>query len=188
MIASGSLLAVVGLFFGLGLLLAFTPCVLPMVPILSGLIIGQGDRATPRRSFMLSLVYVLAMALTYTVAGVVVALLGHNLQAAFQHPAVIIGFSAVFVALALAMFGAWDFQIFLLLFFLSFTSLFFASGSFGSLSFSFPFAFSSSSFTSLFFASGSFGFLFLLSISFVFSLSFFFFPLFHIVLLCSLSP
>ncbi len=110
-IATGSLLTVAGLFFGLGLLLAFTPCVLPMVPILSGLIIGQGDRATPRRSFMLSLVYVMAMALTYTVAGVVVALLGHNLQAAFQHPAVIITFSAVFVALALAMFGAWDFQM-----------------------------------------------------------------------------
>jgi thiol:disulfide interchange protein DsbD len=110
-IASGSLFAVIGLFFGLGLLLAFTPCVLPMVPILSGLIIGQGDRATPRRSFMLSLVYVLAMALTYTVAGVVVALLGHNLQAAFQHPVVIVTFSAVFVALALAMFGAWEFQM-----------------------------------------------------------------------------
>jgi thiol:disulfide interchange protein DsbD len=110
-IASGSILTVAGLFFGLGLLLAFTPCVLPMVPILSGLIIGQGDRATPRRSFMLSLVYVMAMALTYTVAGVIVALLGHNLQAAFQHPAVIITFSAVFVALALAMFGAWDFQM-----------------------------------------------------------------------------
>ncbi len=110
-ISSGSLLTVAGLFFGLGLLLAFTPCVLPMVPILSGLIIGQGDRATPRRSFMLSLVYVVAMALTYTVAGVVVALLGHNLQAAFQHPAVILTFSAVFVALALAMFGAWDFQM-----------------------------------------------------------------------------
>jgi MFS family permease len=82
-----------------------------MVPILSGIIIGQGPRVTTRRAFMLSLAFVLAMAVTYTVAGVVVALLGHNLQATFQHPAVLIGFAAVFVALALAMFGFYELQV-----------------------------------------------------------------------------
>ncbi len=111
LITDGNLLAVLGVFFALGVLLAFTPCVLPMVPILSGLIIGQGPDVTVRRAFTLSLVFVLAMAVTYTVAGVVVALLGHNLQATFQHPGVIIAFSVVFVALALSMFGFYDLQV-----------------------------------------------------------------------------
>jgi thioredoxin:protein disulfide reductase len=111
LISSGALPVVLAVFFGFGLLLAFTPCVLPMVPILSGLIVGQGPAVTPRRAFMLSAVFVLAMALTYTVAGVVVALLGHNLQATFQHPAVLIGFSLVFLALALAMFGFYELQV-----------------------------------------------------------------------------
>ena len=69
LIANGSLLVVMASFFGFGLLLAFTPCVLPMIPILSGIIAGQGAAATPRRSFLLSVVYVLGMALTYTAAG-----------------------------------------------------------------------------------------------------------------------
>jgi len=111
LIRDGNLLSVLAVFFGLGILLAFTPCVLPMVPILSGIIIGQGPRVTTRRAFTLSLAFVLAMAVTYTVAGVVVALLGHNLQATFQHPAVLIGFAAVFVALALAMFGFYELQV-----------------------------------------------------------------------------
>jgi thiol:disulfide interchange protein DsbD len=111
LISAGSLPAVLGVFFGLGLLLAFTPCVLPMVPILSGLIVGQGPDVTARRAFSLSAVFVLAMALTYTIAGVVVALLGHNLQATFQHPAVLIGFAAIFVLLALAMFGFYELQV-----------------------------------------------------------------------------
>jgi len=111
LISEGSLPAVLGVFFGLGLLLAFTPCVLPMVPILSGLIVGQGPDVTARRAFSLSAVFVLAMALTYTIAGVVVALLGHNLQATFQHPAVLIGFAAIFLLLALAMFGFYELQI-----------------------------------------------------------------------------
>jgi thiol:disulfide interchange protein DsbD len=111
LISDGSLPAVLGVFFGLGLLLAFTPCVLPMVPILSGLIVGQGPDVTARRAFSLSAVFVLAMALTYTIAGVVVALLGHNLQATFQHPAVLIGFAAIFLLLALAMFGFYELQI-----------------------------------------------------------------------------
>jgi thioredoxin:protein disulfide reductase len=111
LISGGALPAVLAVFFGFGLLLAFTPCVLPMVPILSGLIVGQGPAITPRRGFALSAVFVLAMALTYTLAGVVVALLGHNLQATFQHPAVLTGFSIVFLALALAMFGFYELQL-----------------------------------------------------------------------------
>lgn len=111
LISQGTLPAVLAVFFGLGLLLAFTPCVLPMVPILSGLIVGQGPDVTTRRAFTLSVVFVLAMALTYTIAGVVVAMLGHNLQATFQHPAVLISFSVVFVFLALSMFGFYELQV-----------------------------------------------------------------------------
>lgn len=111
LITDGALPTVLAVFFGIGLLLAFTPCVLPMVPILSGLIIGQGPDVTSRRAFTLSAVFVLAMALTYTIAGVVVALLGHNLQATFQHPAVLISFAAVFVALAMSMFGFFELQV-----------------------------------------------------------------------------
>ncbi|MFK8031791.1 MAG: protein-disulfide reductase DsbD [Gammaproteobacteria bacterium] len=111
LIKSGSLPLVIATFFGFGLLLAFTPCVLPMVPILSGIIAGQQGKPSARRSFMLSLVYVLAMALTYTIAGVIVAMLGQNVQAMFQNPYVLIGFSLVFVALALAMFDVWQFQV-----------------------------------------------------------------------------
>lgn len=98
-------------FFGFGLLLAFTPCVFPMIPILSGLIVGQGESITTRRSFMLSLMYVLAMALTYTVAGVIAGLVGSNIQATFQHPAILIGASAVFVLLALSMFDLYHLQV-----------------------------------------------------------------------------
>jgi thioredoxin:protein disulfide reductase len=111
LISGGALPAVLAVFFGFGLLLAFTPCVLPMVPILSGLIVGQGPNVTTRRAFTLSAIFVLAMALTYTIAGVVVAMLGHNLQATFQHPAVLIGFATVFVALAMAMFGFYELQM-----------------------------------------------------------------------------
>lgn len=98
-------------FFGFGLLLAFTPCVFPMIPILSGLIVGQGKEITVRRSFMLSFVYVLAVALTYTVAGVIAGLVGQNLQATFQHPGILIGASLVFVVLALSMFDLYHLQL-----------------------------------------------------------------------------
>ncbi len=111
LIRSGNLGLVAASFFGLGLLLAFTPCVFPMVPILSGIIVGQGPDITTRRAFTLSLIYVLAMAVTYTAAGVVAASLGQNLQAFFQQPAVIIVFSLIFIALALAMFGTYEFQM-----------------------------------------------------------------------------
>ncbi len=98
-------------FFGLGLLLAFTPCVLPMVPILLGLITGQGESLTTRRAFSLSLVYVLAMATTYTAAGVAAGLLGQNLQMWMQHPAVLIPFAAIMIGLALSMFGLFTVQV-----------------------------------------------------------------------------
>jgi thiol:disulfide interchange protein DsbD len=103
--------AALAAFFIAGLLLAFTPCVFPMVPILSGIIVGQGDRLTTLRAFWLSLVYVLAMALTYTVAGVLAGLFGQNLQAAFQNPWIIGAFVLVFVLLALSMFGFYELQL-----------------------------------------------------------------------------
>ncbi len=110
-LATGNALLTMLAFFGFGLLLAFTPCVLPMVPILSGIIIGQGEDITTRRAFVLSLVYVLAMALTYTGAGVIAGLTGENLQAAFQNPWVLGSFAAVFVLLSLSMFGFYDLQM-----------------------------------------------------------------------------
>ena len=98
-------------FFGAGLLLAFTPCVLPMIPILSGLIAGHGTRIGTGRALTLSLVYVVANALVFTVAGVVAGLLGANLQAAFQNPWIISAFAALFVALALSSFGLYELQL-----------------------------------------------------------------------------
>lgn len=98
-------------FFVFGLLLAFTPCVFPMIPILSGIIIGHGERLTARRGLYLSAIYVLAMALTYSVAGVLAGLFGQNLQAAFQNPWVLTTFAAVFVALAFSMFGFYELQL-----------------------------------------------------------------------------
>jgi thiol:disulfide interchange protein DsbD len=98
-------------FFIAGLLLAFTPCVFPMVPILSGIIAGQGDQLTVMKAFWLSLVYVLAMAVTYTFAGVLAGLFGQNLQAAFQNPWIISGFVLIFIALALSMFGFFELQL-----------------------------------------------------------------------------
>ena len=98
-------------FFGFGLLLAFTPCVFPMIPILSSLIAGQGHSLTRRRGLALSAVYVLAMALTYTAAGIVAALAGQNLLMYLQNPWVLSVFSGLFVLLALAMFGVLRVQI-----------------------------------------------------------------------------
>lgn len=98
-------------FFGFGLLLAFTPCVFPMIPILSSLLAGQGATLTRGRAFGLSLSYVLAMALTYTIAGMAAALLGQNLQAWFQNPWVLATFGGLFVLLALSMFGFYDLQV-----------------------------------------------------------------------------
>ncbi|OZA22791.1 MAG: thiol:disulfide interchange protein [Hydrogenophilales bacterium 17-64-11] len=96
-------------FFGLGLLMTFTPCVLPMLPILSSLIAGSG--AGPRRGFVLSLAFVLPMALTYAGVGAAAALAGANLQATLQNPWVLGAFGLIFVALALAMFGFYELQL-----------------------------------------------------------------------------
>lgn len=96
-------------FFGLGLLLAFTPCSLPMLPILAGMIVGSG--ATPRRGFALASSYVVCMALVYAAMGVIAALLGANLQAWLQNPWLLGAFAAVFVILALPMFGFFELQL-----------------------------------------------------------------------------
>lgn len=108
---SGNRFLTIMLFFGAGLLLAFTPCMFPMLPILSSIIVGQGPEVTTRKAFKLSLAYVLAMAVTYTFAGVLAGLFGANLQVAFQNPWIIGGFSALFVVLALSMFGFYNLQI-----------------------------------------------------------------------------
>ena len=115
-LVSGNRWLVILSLFGAGLLLTFTPCVLPMVPILTSIIVGHGvdqrsGAPSSRRAFMLSLVYVLAMALTYTVAGVLAGLFGANLAAAFQDPWIVSAFALVFVLLALSMFGFYDLQI-----------------------------------------------------------------------------
>jgi len=105
LLADQSLIAVILGFFGFGLLLSFTPCVLPMIPILSGIIVGHGEKITTRKAFSLSAFYVLGMSVTYAIAGMLIGFLGSNLQAAFQNPWVIISFSLLFVLLALSLFG-----------------------------------------------------------------------------------
>jgi len=98
-------------FLGFGLLLAFTPCVFPMIPILSGIIIGQGKDITQRKAFLLSFSFVFSSALTYTVFGILAALFGSNLQADFQAPWVIYLFSALFVLLAFSMFDFYHIEL-----------------------------------------------------------------------------
>lgn len=98
-------------FFGFGLLLSFTPCVFPMIPILSSIIVGQGKDLSTRKSFMISVVYVLSMAVTYTIAGVLAGIFGQNLQAEFQNPWILGSFAIVFVLLSLSMFGFYDLQL-----------------------------------------------------------------------------
>lgn len=99
------------IFFGAGLLLAFTPCVFPMIPILSGIIVGQGKDITTRKAFYLSLIYVLAMAMTYTIVGILVGLSGENIQAWFQNPWIIGSFVAIFICLSFSMFGFYELQM-----------------------------------------------------------------------------
>ncbi|KGK17488.1 protein-disulfide reductase DsbD [Vibrio navarrensis] len=98
------------LFLALGVGLAFTPCVLPMYPILTSIVLG-GGQLSQRRAFGLALIYVQGMALTYTLLGLVVASAGLQFQAAMQHPYVLIGLSVLFVALALSMFGLYTLQL-----------------------------------------------------------------------------
>jgi thiol:disulfide interchange protein DsbD len=111
LLRDGNLLWVMLSFIGVGILLAFTPCVLPMIPILSGLIVGQGKKLTTHHAFALSLTYVLAMAAVYAVVGVVVGLLGSNIQLALQNPWVLGVFALIFVTLALSMFGLYELQM-----------------------------------------------------------------------------
>lgn len=111
LIVDGSWWLVLGTFYGLGLFLAFTPCVLPMVPILSGMIAGGGRETTAMRGFTLSLAYVMGMALTYTAGGAIAAMAGAQVQATFQQPWILTIFAGLFVLLALAMFGAFEMQM-----------------------------------------------------------------------------
>ena len=108
-----SLLLIVGLFFLAGIGLTFTPCVFPMIPILSSIIAGQGSTITTRKAFLLSLIYVLAMAVTYATAGAIVGYYGaeFNIQIWFQDPIILSGFAAVFVLLSLSMFGFYELQM-----------------------------------------------------------------------------
>ena len=107
----GSFWFIVASFFGAGVLLSFTPCVLPMVPILSGIIVGQGQKVTRRHAFSLSLVYVFGMAITYALAGVGAGLSGTLLSNVLQNPWVLGAFAALFVVLSLSMFGFYELQL-----------------------------------------------------------------------------
>ncbi|MFT5894309.1 MAG: thiol:disulfide interchange protein DsbD, partial [bacterium] len=111
MLGSSSIWFNVFTFFGLGLLLAFTPCVLPMIPILSSLIVGQGESMSTGRAFHLSMVYVFVMASTYAVVGIVVGLSGYNVQAFLQNPWVLSAIALLFVILSLSMFGFYELQM-----------------------------------------------------------------------------
>ncbi len=107
-----SIFIVILSFLGLGLLLAFTPCVLPMVPILSGIIMGHRKKQlTTGKTFFLSLAYVLGMAITYAIAGIIVAMIGSHVQTEFQRPWVIMVFSAIFVLLALSLFDVYQLRL-----------------------------------------------------------------------------
>jgi thioredoxin:protein disulfide reductase len=109
-VRGGSWLGLIAFFYAAGLVLAFTPCVLPMVPIVSGIIVGERN-VTAGRGFVLSLTYVLGMALTYTAAGIAVAAGGRQVQAAFQQPWIVATFAALFIVLALSMFGLFTLQM-----------------------------------------------------------------------------
>ncbi|OIQ98248.1 thiol:disulfide interchange protein DsbD precursor [mine drainage metagenome] len=108
---NGSFWLVVSFFFGAGLLLSLTPCVFPMIPILSGIIVGRGHKITHAHAFILSLAYVLGMAITYAIAGVAAGYSGNLISSALQTPWVLGGFAAIFVLLSLAMFGVYELQL-----------------------------------------------------------------------------
>ncbi len=107
----GSFWLIISFFFGAGLLLALTPCVFPMIPILSGIIVGRGHKITKIHAFVLSLAYVLGMAITYAAAGVAAGLTGDLISNALQTPWVLGSFAAVFVLLSLSMFGFYELQL-----------------------------------------------------------------------------
>ncbi|MCG3656856.1 protein-disulfide reductase DsbD [Aliarcobacter butzleri] len=108
-----NLLLVLLTFFGFGLLLSLTPCVFPMIPILSSIIVGasKNETMTASRGFFLSLVYVLSMSIAYTIAGVIAGIFGANLQVALQNPYVLVIFALIFVALAFSMFGYFEIRL-----------------------------------------------------------------------------
>jgi thiol:disulfide interchange protein DsbD len=110
-LASGGFLLTLAIFFGAGILLTFTPCVLPMVPILSGIIVGENRAVAKAHAFALSVTYVLGMAVTYAAIGVAAALSGAFISAALQNAWVLAAFAAIFVVLALSMFGFYDLQL-----------------------------------------------------------------------------
>ncbi|MGS0681886.1 protein-disulfide reductase DsbD [Shewanella sp. 125m-7] len=111
MLSGDSLIWTLVIFFGLGIGLALTPCVFPMYPILSGIIVGQGEKLSTAKAFTLSMVYVQGMAITYSLVGLIVASAGMKYQAALQHPAVLIVLAILFFVLSLSMFGLYDLKL-----------------------------------------------------------------------------
>lgn len=107
----GNFWLIISFFFGAGLLLSLTPCVFPMIPILSGIIVGRGHQITRMHAFVLSLAYVLGMAITYAIAGIAAGLSGDLISSALQTPWVLGSFAAVFVLLSLSMFGFYELQM-----------------------------------------------------------------------------
>ena len=109
----GNIVLILATFFGFGLLLSLTPCVFPMIPILSSIIVGasKNEDMTASRGFFLSLVYVLSMSVAYTIAGIIAGVFGANLQAALQNPYVLVVFALIFVALAFSMFGYFEIRL-----------------------------------------------------------------------------
>ncbi|GIU09999.1 protein-disulfide reductase DsbD [Shewanella glacialipiscicola] len=111
MLSNDSLIWTLVIFFGLGVGLALTPCVFPMYPILSGIIVGQGKKLSTAKAFTLSMAYVQGMAITYSILGLVVASAGLKYQAALQHPAVLVVLAILFFVLSLSMFGLYDLKL-----------------------------------------------------------------------------
>jgi len=107
----GNFWLIISFFFGAGLLLSLTPCVFPMIPILSGIIVGRGHKITHMHAFILSLAYVMGMAITYAAAGVAAGYSGNLISNALQTPWVLGSFASVFVLLSLSMFGFYEFQL-----------------------------------------------------------------------------
>ena len=109
---SSSIFIILLTFFGFGLLLSLTPCIFPMIPILSSIIVHhskkQDSKISTARGFFLSLVYVLSMSVAYTIAGVIAGLFGANIQVILQNPFVVVSFALIFVALAFSMFGYYE--------------------------------------------------------------------------------
>ena len=110
---NGNLLLVLATFFGFGLLLSLTPCVFPMIPILSSIIVGasKSEVMSAKKGFFLSLIYILSMSVAYTIAGIIAGVFGANLQVALQNPYVLVVFALIFVALAFSMFGYFEIKL-----------------------------------------------------------------------------